>query len=226
MSVYLNFRSMRELTRGLASIDVYHHFLAIECGQATMEAGDDYFCDAHAVITHRHQYARTRSAAVTFSPFQLQSAHADAHDAMLLFANASPSKRHHGLYFSEYKIRNDKLRNVAEQHSNKHGARLSDVDIYRACATYLKLDDADYDIEKMRAERKRLFDLWTAGVEIPVPETRNYYPVATKCDDPDCGNWADATGFCSVHRGHYKKQKVEKEEKADEKGLVTGAPLP
>jgi hypothetical protein len=77
-------------------------------------------------------------------------------------------------------------------------------------------EDADYEIDKLRAERKRLFDLWTAGVEAPAPRAPDTGDgggrSTAKCDDPDCDNWADATGSCSVHRGRCKKQKVEKTE--------------
>ena len=216
MSAFFNFGTMDAVTIGLASIDVFHHFLAIECGQPTIKAGDDYFCEPKEVITYKPtSRARKHSPAVNFFPYKMRGPHDAAIEAMRNHSRANPT----------IKIRlptlcdHGDLKSMIVQHSNKDGTPLSDIETYRACATYLKLDDVDYDIEKMRVERKRLFDLWTAGVEAPVHDTRDEYEQnrrsTDKCDDPDCDNWADTTGFCSVHRGHHKKQKVEK---AEEKG--------
>jgi hypothetical protein len=223
MSAYFNFGTMDAVTRGLASIEMFHHFLAIECGQSTMETGDDYFSEPVMVFSHRPKYARRDYPAVKFIPYKMRQPHNHAIEAMREYVLANPALRIRMPNLCDH----GGLIRVKIHRSNGDGTSLTDIDIYRACATQLKLDATAIDFDELRAERKRLFDLWTAGIETPAPDTRDEYEQnrrsTAKCDHPDCDNWANVTGSCSVHRGKKRKLAGEKEEKTKQKTEKTGA---
>jgi hypothetical protein len=191
MASYFNFGTMGAVSTGMASMDTFHHFLAIECGQPTMEEGDDYFCGDKSLITFKPKYARQTYAAINLTPYKMRCPHVAAFEAMQKHSKSNP-----GL-----KIRLPRLRDIGDLKRLVivQATIISDIDMYHACANYLELKEDDYDINELQSERKRLSELWTAGVEAPEEPEQSQTSV-TKCQDPNCDNFADATGLCNVHK--------------------------
>src|SRR5579863_5543586 len=89
--MFFEVRDMESVLMALASADTFHSFLARECQQATIETGDDYFCDLRELVHFQLPRQRQKRCALIFRPYKIRMPHDNALEQMSKYIYMEPA---------------------------------------------------------------------------------------------------------------------------------------